>query len=61
MMVTEDKKEIPGYTLIEEPEEPTGTYKEEKQEKVYYYAKNTKVIVKILRKRNKQNLNRRAQ
>ena len=48
--VTEDKKEIPGYTLIEEPEEPTGTYKEEKQEKVYYYAKNTKVIVKYLEK-----------
>ena len=48
--VTEDKKEIPGYTLIEEPEEPTGTYTEEKQEKIYYYAKNTKVIVKYLEK-----------
>ena len=48
--VTEDKKEIPGYTLVEEPEEKTGTYTEEKQEKIYYYAKNTKVIVKYLEK-----------
>ena len=48
--VTEDKKEIPGYTLIEEPENPKGTYEEETQEKVYYYAKNTKVIVKYLEK-----------
>ena len=43
--VTEDKKEIEGYTLIEEPAEKTGTYTEASQEKVYYYAKNTTVHV----------------
>ena len=46
--VTEDVKEIPGYTLVEEPKEKTGTYTSEVQEKIYYYAKNTKVIVKYL-------------
>lgn len=46
--VEEDKKEIPGYTLIEEPTEKTGTYTEKDQEKVYYYAKNSNVIVKYL-------------
>ena len=48
--VTEDVKEIPGYTLVEEPEEKKGTYTSEVQEKIYYYAKNTKVIVKYLEK-----------
>ena len=48
--VTEDKKDIPGYTLVKEPEEKTGIYTEKVQEKVYYYAKNTKVIVKYLEK-----------
>ena len=48
--VTEDKKEIPGYTLVGEPEEKTGKYTEEAQEKVYYYAKNTNVVVKYLEK-----------
>ena len=48
--VTEDGKEIPGYTLVEEPEEKTGTYTSEVQEKVYYYAKDTRVIVKYLEK-----------
>ena len=48
--VTEDKKEIAGYTLIEEPEEKEGIYTEEAQEKIYYYAKNTNVIVKYLEK-----------
>ena len=48
--VTEDKKDIPGYTLVKEPEEKTGIYTEKVQEKIYYYAKNTKVIVKYLEK-----------
>ena len=48
--VTEDKKEIPGYTLIEEPEEKEGVFTNEPQEKVYYYAKNTEVVVKYLEK-----------
>ena len=46
--VTEDKKDIDGYTLVEEPAEKTGVYTAESQEKIYYYAKNTKVIVKYL-------------
>lgn len=50
--VTENKKEITGYTLVEEPQEKTGTYTDETQEKVYYYAKNTRVIVKYLEKDN---------
>ena len=48
--VTEDKKDISGYTLVKEPYEKRGTYTEEPQEKIYYYAKNTKVIVKYLEK-----------
>ena len=46
--VTEDVKDIEGYTLVEEPAEKTGTYTTETQEKIYYYAKNTRVIVKYL-------------
>ena len=46
--VNEDKKEIPEYTYIKGPEDPTGTYTEEEQERIYYYAKNTKVITKHL-------------
>ena len=48
--VTEDKRDIPGYTLVKEPDEKTGTYTTTPQEKIYYYAKNTKVIVKYLEK-----------
>ena len=48
--ITEDKKEIPGYTLIEEPVEKEGIYTINEQEKIYYYSKNTKVIVKYLEK-----------
>ena len=46
--VSGDKKEIPEYTYIKGPEDPTGTYTEEEQERIYYYAKNTKVITKHL-------------
>ena len=52
--VSEDKKDIPGYTLVEEPAQKTGTYTEETQTKTYYYAKNTKVIVKYLEKGTNQ-------
>ena len=48
--VAEDKKEIPGYTLVEEPKDKTGIYTEELQQKIYYYAKNSNVIVKYLEK-----------
>src|SRR5699024_6423158 len=50
--VTEDKKDIEGYTLVEEPAEKTGEYTAEPQEKIYYYAKNTRVIVKYLEQDN---------
>lgn len=48
--VSGDKKDIEDYTLIEEPEIKKGEYTEEKQEKTYYYAKNTKVRVTYLEK-----------
>ena len=50
--VTEDKKDIEGYTLVEEPAQKTGEYTAEPQEKIYYYAKNTRVIVKYLEQDN---------
>ena len=50
--ISEDVKEIPGYTLIEEPEIKQGEYQKEKQVYTYYYAKNTEVTVKYLRKDN---------
>ena len=43
--VTEDKKDIEGYTLVEEPKEKTGTFTAETQEKIYYYAQNTSAKV----------------
>ena len=54
--VTEDKKEIEGYTLVEAPGVKTGTYTEEKQEKVYYYAKNTDVHVTYIDKISKEEI-----
>jgi len=48
--VSSDVKEVEGYTLVESPEKMTGTFEEEPREKVYYYAKNSKVIVKYLEK-----------
>ena len=47
--ISEDEKEIEGYTIIERPEELTGILGEE-EEKIFYYAKNTNVIVKYLEK-----------
>ena len=43
------KKEIGDYTLVQEPEK-TGTYTENTQERIYYYAKNTHLTVKYLEK-----------
>ena len=48
--VSGDKKEIEGYTIVEEPAVKTGIYTEEKQEKIYYYAKNTDVHVRYVDK-----------
>lgn len=46
--ITDSKKEIDGYTLIEEPKDKKGTYTEQTQEKIYYYAKNTKATVQYI-------------
>nr|MCR5186298.1 MucBP domain-containing protein [Clostridia bacterium] len=46
--IVEDKKEIEGYTLIEEPEDTDGVYTETNSIRKYSYAKNTKVIVKYV-------------
>ncbi len=48
--ISEDRKEIEGYTFIEGPEELTGEYTEEEQTKVYKYAKNSKVTVNYIEK-----------
>ena len=48
--VTEDQKELEGYTLIEIPENPEGTYEEENEPRSYCYAKNTQVQVKYIDK-----------
>ena len=48
--ISGDVKDIEGYTLIEEPPVKTGNYSPENQEFIYYYAKNTNVIVKYLEK-----------
>lgn len=48
--ITSDEKEIPGYTLVEKPEEMTGKYEEKAQEKIFYYAKTSQVRVKYLEK-----------
>ena len=46
----QNKKEIEGYTLIEEPDPRVVTFTEKDQTVVFYYSKNTEVIVKYLEK-----------
>ena len=46
--ITGGLKEIEGYTIVEEPEDKTGTYTIEPQEKIYYYKRNSKVIVEYI-------------
>ena len=48
--VTEDEKEVEGYTLIERPNPTTGEFTEENQIKIYYYARNTEVVVRYVEK-----------
>ncbi len=48
--LTEDEKEIDGYTLIEKPSSLTGKYEEQKQTYIYYYAVTSDVIIKYLEK-----------
>ena len=43
--ITEYQEEIENYKVVEVPESMTGFFTEETQIKVFYYAKNTKVIV----------------
>ena len=46
--ISGDVKEIPGYTLIESPENMTGRFEEEEQVFTYYYAITSSVVVKHL-------------
>ena len=45
--VSMDLKQIDGYTLIEEPEEKSGTMTKEIIVKTYYYSKNTEVEIEF--------------
>ena len=47
---TAEELNIDGYTLVQKPEVASGTMTEEELEIVYYYSKNTSVIVKYLEK-----------
>ena len=47
---TTTKKEIEGYTFVEDTGNTTGTYTENDIEVIYYYKKNTKVTVKYIDK-----------
>ncbi len=48
--LSKDVKQKEGYTLIEKPNPLMVEFTEAKQEKIFYYAKNAKVIVKFLEK-----------
>ena len=45
--VKEDEKEITGYKIVEIPEETSGEFTYEKQEKIYYYAKRNDLTYKV--------------
>ena len=46
--ITSKKQEINGYTLIEEPTEKEATYGKDPQTFTYYYAKNSKIIIRYV-------------
>lgn len=46
--ITSKKQEINGYTLIEEPTEKEATYGKDSQTFTYYYAKNSKIIIRYV-------------
>ena len=48
--IQQRKKQIEGYTYIEDTGNTSGTMKREEIEVIYYYAQNTKVTVKYLEK-----------
>lgn len=54
--ISNDKKNIDGYTLVEEPAEKTGTYVKGNIEKTYYYAKNAILRIVYIDKLNNQKL-----
>ena len=58
--LTDTGKEIEGYTLVEEPEEPEGVYQEENPPRNFYYAKNTQVKVQYVDKDTKELIDTRA-
>ena len=58
--LTDTEKEIEGYTLVEEPENPNGIYQEENEERKFYYAKNTQVKVQYVDKDTKGIIDTRA-
>ena len=58
--LTDTEKEIEGYTLVKEPENPNGIYQEENEERKFYYAKNTQVKVQYVDKDTKEIIDTRA-
>ena len=48
--LSSEDKELEGYTLVEEPSNLEGIYEEINETRKFYYAKNTKVIVKYVDK-----------
>ena len=48
--ISDTKKDIEGYTIVEVPESQSGIYQEHNETRKYYYAKNTQVIVKYVDK-----------
>ena len=47
---TTQQKDVPGYTFIESTDNTEGTMTKDPIEVIYYYAQNTKVVVKYLEK-----------
>lgn len=45
--VKEDQKDITGYKIVEIPEETSGEFTYEKQEKVYYYSRRNDLTYKV--------------
>ena len=48
--ISDTKKDIEGYTIVEAPEIQSGIYQEHNETRNYYYAKNTQVVVKYVDK-----------
>ena len=48
--ISDTKKEIAGYTIVEVPDSQSGIYQEHNETRKFYYAKNAQVIVKYVDK-----------